>query len=723
MANPWDDDPDVEIAKKPWDDDPDVPTAQSSAAAKVATDRAAKPEWIRTFDDKLQQIAKGAIPWADEIKAFLGPIAGGGDGTYEENLAEEVEKGKAADKDSSVLGKVKIPYVGETEITTGTAAKLGGGIAAAIPMAAAWPARLTMQGATMIPRIFNSALPGAVWGGIYGSGEDKENRLRGGAVGAGLGAGIGAAAPAVGSAASNTWRAARNAVSPSPGALRQYERGAVSRVGRAFQADDVANTYQRQAAELGPEGMLADMGPNLRDQAAAIANAPGPGNPRVRGALHDRHDGARHRIEAQTNASLGPAANIPETIEATAQHSRAAAAPHRQQFQNNPVPLTQELDNLLNLLRDNEPGVIGAARRMANIDPAAGPNQFFARQNANGGWDIERIPNATEWDYLKRALDDLAQGSANDRRVYGGIARRLRENVDEAISPGAPDQSPWAQARALERDNFQIAEAIEEGQNALKNNLTPDEMRARMFGVGQPPRGAMSPFELEGYRVGARQNVRNIMGGAATQHGENAATAARSKLGSLYAREKLGLLTQSQQQADDIIRRLDAETTFAQTRQAATGNSATASRIAAQREIPSEVAEPVSGSLTIPGLTTRALRGFANMMFGGLINESRARIASDMAEMLVAQGANRDQIVRALTQRAQQRNLPPGQREAILRAANRIMQGAEKPAVDAVTSSEPPPLVHRSKYRDNPDSGYASGISGILEDDARKRKP
>jgi acyl-CoA reductase-like NAD-dependent aldehyde dehydrogenase len=111
------------------------------------------------------------------------------------------------------------------------------------------------------------------------------------------------------------------------------------------------------------------------------------------------------------------------------------------------------------------------------------------------------------------------------------------------------------------------------------------------------------------------------------------------------------------------------------------------------------------------------------MLFGGLINESRARIAADAARMLVAQGADRDRIVQALMQRAQQRNLPPAQREAILSAANRIMQGAEKPAVDAVTSSDPPPLVHRSKYRDNPDSGYASGISSILEDDARKRKP
>jgi hypothetical protein len=38
-----------------------------------------------------------------------------------------------------------------------------------------------------------------------------------------------------------------------------------------------------------------------------------------------------------------------------------------------------------------------------------------------------------------------------------------------------------------------------------------------------------------------------------------------------------------------------------------------------------------------------------------------------------------------------------------------------------VTSTDPPPLVHRSKYRD--DSGYASGISSILKDDRNKRAP
>jgi hypothetical protein len=719
----WEDAPDAPLAaaERPlWEDAPDAPT---EAAQKVAADRAAKPAWIRTFDDKLQQIAKGAIPWADEIKAFLGPMAGGGEGTYEENLAEEVEKGKAADKDSTVLGKVKIPYVGETEITTGTAAKVGGGIASAF----ATPAVRVMQGATMIPRIVNSAIPSAIWGAIYGSGEDKENRLRGAGVGAGLGFGMGAATPAVGSAAANTWRAARNAFSPSPGALRQYERGAVSRVGRAFAADDVANTYPRQAAELGPEGMLADMGRNLRLQAGAVYNAPGEGATTVGRAITDRHTGARHRIEAQTDASLGPAANMPETIEATAQHYRAQAQPHRQQFQNNPVPFTPQLENLLEHIRENTPAVLGEARRYANEWSRINGTQpqFFARQNANGGWDIDRIPNATEWDHIKRAFDAMTRGgnaSRTDQTIYGDLARTVRDTVDEALSPGAPNQSPWAQARGLERENFQIREAAEAGEKAFERGMTPDELRAEMFGVGPQGRGAMDPPELAGFRLGARQNVRNIMGEAATQHGENASAAARSKLGSLYAREKLGLITERQQQADDLIHRLDAETRFANTRQAVTQNSATAERQAAQAEFPSAVANPITNT-TVVGLGHQAARGFANMLFGGLINESRARIAADAARMLVAQGADRDRIVQALMQRAQQRNLPPAQREAILSAANRIMQGAEKPAVDAVTSSDPPPLVHRSKYRDNPDSGYASGISSILEDDARKRKP
>jgi hypothetical protein len=654
---------------------------QSAAGKQVAVERAAKPGWVRTVDDKLHQIAKGAIPWVDEIKAAVGPLAGGGSGSYEENLAREVAKGEAADKDSTVLAS---PY--GYDLTTGTAAKLGGGVASAVATA---PVNI-VRGGALGARMLNEGAKGGILGALYGSGEDKENRGRGAVVGGGLGLGIGAAAPAVGTGLGNAWAATRNFFGGLPAALQGYSRGSVNRVGRAVGDDGLdAAAYQARVAELGPEGMLADMGENLTGQAAAIANQPGRGMQMLRQALEERHRGAAGRINADVDNALGPAANIPETIEATAQHYRAQAAPHRQQFQNNPVPFTPQLENLLGHIQENTPAVLGEARRYANEWARMNGTrpQFFARQNANGGWDIDRIPNATEWDHIKRAFDAMGNGrtaSRTDQTIYGDLARTVRNTVDEALSPGAPDQSPWALARALEGENFQIRDAVEAGADAFNKNLTPDQMAAEMYGVGG--RGGMTQPALQGYQLGARENVRNIMGNASTQWGENGATAARSRLGSDNAREKLAHIVQNPQSADDLVRRLDAETAFARTRQDVSQNSRTAQRQAAQAEFPNAVREPVRGDMTLVGLGVKTGRGLANALFGGAITEARARVAADAAEMLIAQGAQRDAIVQGLISHAQTRAVTGAQREAIIGVARALMQGTTAPAVDAATS-------------------------------------
>jgi hypothetical protein len=653
---------------------------EAKAAAKVAAERAAMTPGMRTVADKLHQFVKGAIPWSDEIKAAIGTVLPGG-GSFDENLAYQVAKGNAADADSSKLGT--LPVVGD--VTMGGVTKLGGGVASAVATA---PINI-VRGGALGARMLNEGAKGAIGGALYGSGEDKENRGRGAVVGGGIGGGLGLVAPAVGTGIGNAYQWARNQLSGLPAALQGYSRGAVTRVGQGVADDGLdAAAYQARVAELGPEGMLADMGENLTGHAGAIANQPGRGMQMLRNALDQRHRTAAGRIRGDVDNALGPAANIPETIEATAQHYRAQAAPHRQQFQNNPVPFTQQLDDTLEVLR-NDPRILAEARRYANIDPAAGHNQFFARQNANGGWDIERVPNATEWDYIKRALDGMARGGgrgSNDERVYGSLARRVRDTVDEALSPGAPAQSPWAMARALEAENFQIRDAAEAGAGAFNKNLTPDQMAAEMYGVGPQGRGAMTQPALQGYQLGARENVRNIMGNASTQWGENGATAARSKLGSDNAREKLRLIVQNPQSADDLVRRLDAETAFARTRQDVSQNSRTAQRQAAQALYPNAAAEPVRGDITLPGMVVKAGRGLANALFGGAITEARSRVAADAAEMLIAQGAQRDAIVQGLIAHAQTRAVTGSQREAIIGVARALMQGTTAPAVDAATS-------------------------------------
>lgn len=626
--------------------------------------------------DTVRNLARGTPvgSWLDEANAATASLMGT---PYDEAIEYQRATDRAIDKGAT---KIAGP------VTTADLTKIAGGIAS-VPVA---PVANVFRGAAMLPQMGNALITGAGYGALYGAGQGEDtatNRLMETGKGAAIGGGLGVAAVPVARGIGNAVGYAADLVRGRPAALQQYERGAVNRVARAVTDDDLAARYQQQAANLGPEGMLADMGPNLRGQAGAIANQPGAGQRQIMNALDARRAGAAGRITADVDQALGPAANIPETVNATQQFYRQQAAPHRQAFQNSPVPFTQQLDDTLQLLAQNEPAVIRSAERLAAMDNRSGPQQWFARQMPNGQYQIERVPNASEWDYIKRALDDLGRSpEANLRRIYGGLAARVRNQVDDALSPGSPDQSPWARARALEAEDFQIRDAVDAGRGAFNRNLTPDQMRAELYGVGQPPRGGMTPPELAGYGIGARDQVRTIMGTAATAHGENAATGARRALGSDYAREKLDIIA-GPQAAGQLTRRLDAETVFDQTRQGIMGNSATAARQAAQSEFPNAASRselPAElGKRSLSGMAVEAGYRLANALSGGAMNERRARIARDAAEMLIAQGQARDNVANALFAYSQTRTLSQAQRRAITRIAIQVAEGGRQRAIES----------------------------------------
>ncbi|TIT10689.1 MAG: hypothetical protein E5W86_27225, partial [Mesorhizobium sp.] len=60
-------------------------------------------------------------------------------------------------------------------------------------------------------------------------------------------------------------------------------------------------------AQLGDNGMLMDLGPNLRHTAGAIAATPGEGKAIVRGAIGARDADANWRIRSSLNETLGEA--------------------------------------------------------------------------------------------------------------------------------------------------------------------------------------------------------------------------------------------------------------------------------------------------------------------------------------------------------------------------------------------------------------------------------
>jgi hypothetical protein len=680
-----------------------LPESQREAARQQWAERYVAQERqgggvIQTAGDMVRNFSRGTPvgSWLDEANAATADVlhraSGGHAGAlYDEAVAYQRATDRAVDRDSTKVGRISVPFVGGVDVTGGDLTKIAGGVAS-MPVA---PVINAFRGTTMLPQVANAALTGIGYGGVYGAGQGEgSDRLWEAGKGMAIGGAIAPAAVPLAHGVAHGVTSLANRFTPRPAAVRGYERGAVDRVARAVTDDELAPQYAQRVSELGPEGMLADMGPNLQAQTSAIANSPGGGMTRVTRALQDRREGAAGRIRSDVDQALGPAANIPETIHATQQHYRQVARPHRQQFQHSPVPFTPALEDTLNLLT-YEPRVLAVAERYAAIDPAAGPRQFFARQVGNGQYEVTRVPNATEWDYIKRALDGLAQRpDLNDQRIYGALAARVRTQVDDAISPGAPQDSAWARARALESEEFQIRDAVDQGRSAFNRDITPDQMRAEMYGVGQPPAGGMSAAQLDGYRLGARDQVRTIMGTAATSHGENAAAAARSRLGSDYAREKLDLVA-GPQAASQLTRRLDAESVFDQTRQNVLQNSRTALRQSAQQEFPgptskADMARNV-GQRSGTGVVLEAGARLLNALTNGALNERRIRIARDAAEMLIAQGQARDNVANALFAVSQHQQFSRNARRAIARLAMQIAEGTRQKTIEA-SGPEPLPL-------------------------------
>lgn len=619
---------------------------------------------MQTVYDVGRNLARGTPvgSWLDEGAAWA---TTSNPNDYEEELAVQRARNDAADSNATTVGT--LPLIGD--VTTSGLTKLAGGILSA-PVA---PTLRVMQGATMLPRIANAMLTGGVYGAGYGAGEgtDAESRAKGAVVGGVIGTGAGAAAPVIGQGIGNAISGIKNGINRMPAVLQPYERGAVNRLSRAIGDDGVMQprpqglptAYQAETARLGHEGMLADMGENLRGQAGAIANSPGRGQSILAKALEGRREGAQQRITTDLNDALGQPVNVPQTVEALRKQANARAAPYYQQFYNTPVRVSEELQTILDAAKSK--GIYEEARGLMIAD----------RVNPN-------LPenNGQFLDYIKRAIDDVATGAdrgSNKQRIFGNLARDLRSEVDRILSPNNPAQSPWAIARREAGDGIQFEKAAEMGQGAFQKSLTPDQMQFDMQG--------MNPLQSEAYRVGARDAARTTMGNAGTAFGPNADTAARRTLQTNFGAEKMRQLASSPDAAAKLERRLGAETTFAETEAEVLRNSATARRTAAQKEFPAASDANTSanavGNKSLAGVAMEGVYRLGNMLTAGALNERRARIAENAAEMLVARGMKRDAIAKGLNDYIQRNRIRGAQAKAISDFAERVIAGGRPLAI------------------------------------------
>lgn len=668
---------------------PDTRSPRDRAAdERVAKERADNRGIMQNVDDTIRNLARGTPigSWAGEIaaggNAAVHALTGGRFGEpYDEGIAYQNAYDRAVDAESTKLGS--LPIIGD--VTAGGVTKLAGAVASA-PFA---PAARVFQGNAMLPRIGNAAVTGAGYGALYGAGdgESASDRAGNAAIGATLGAGIGGVIPPIAAGVRNGANAMANWARPLPQQLNAMSPGAVSRVSRGVTDDGLTPArYNQQVRELGPEGMLADMGPNLTDQASAIATQPGAGSRTVRTALQNRRQGAAGRVTADVDQALGPARNLVQLEENVVGQARAQAAPHYDQFYQTIVPMTQDLQAVMQRVPQR---VMAKAQELADLDPN------YARYVSQTG-EI----NGMVYDLIKRASDDLARAAGrgtNEERLFSSLSRDLRNAVDNALSPGQPQAGPWAMGRAISGDGMQFREGLEEGGQAFARGTNPDQMAADLAG--------MSTVQRAGYNEGARGQIRDIMGNAATTQGENSAAAARRALGSENARRKVQMVATpggpfpsqaaaanaqnvGQQRAEQLIRRLEAETRFQNTSNDVLANSRTAGRLAAQKEFPNAADTSAASEVGKKSLSGAAMEGayrIGNALMAGALNARRAAIAADAARMLVAQGAERDAFVAGLRQYARDRQVTAAGARALEAVARAVLEGGRQRAVDVGT--------------------------------------
>lgn len=626
---------------------------------------------LKGLENVVGAVARGTPvgSWLDETAAGINQAAhsisnGMVGAPYDEAVAYHRARAKQFDKENP---------------KTSIGLQLGGAVATA-PFA---PGIRAVQGVSMLGKMANAGLTGMAYGTAYGAGlgESAAGRAEEAAKGAALGTGLGAVSAPIASGLSNTAKYVMDIYRGIPGPLQGTSRAAIEKVARAMDADGLysanggpvgVGSYQQKVATLGREGMLADMGDNLLMQVQGITTQPGKGQSILKDAINDRAKGASGRIKADTDAVLGPAQNMVQQVDDAVFQSKILAKPHYDAFYNATIKPT---DALIEAVQRVPQAAWQRARQLAEME----------------GIDLANVANTGRGiDLIKRAVDDIARDAGpgtNLERITSNLSRTIRDETDRILSPNDPSKSPWAIARQYAMDGFRFKEGAEEGAKAFSRGTHPDQMAADLARMSSAERGA--------YNAGARGQIRDIMGNAATSNGENGAAAARRALGSEFARDKLAMVTSGNAQPppgmaarsgpDRLIARLDAESTFANTKNTAWQGTQTAARTAAQKEFPSaasknEFADKLGGK-SISGVGMEALYRMGNAVLGGALDARNAKIAVDAARMLAAQGATRDQIAQSLMQYGRGRAMSAQQRDGLEKFVTKIIGSTRGPAI------------------------------------------
>jgi hypothetical protein len=549
--------------------------------------------------------------------------------SYDDNLAEAQAITRTAQEQHPIVT---------------TASNIAGGVGGTLPAIAAAPEIFGAGSRGLLLRTGLSTLSGATIGGADSavrSGGDAAAIQDGIIWGGGAGAAGPAAGAVIGRGARSIADAVRGYASAKAAGTTVY---ALDKLGGAATADGLdAVAMRARLDQLGPEAIFADLGPNLRGQASALANMSGAAQQTVRAALDARQAGANGRIASAIDDSMGRNV-VPSAVSADIAAGQRAVAPlYDDAFSNaravDTTPIANALDSDAVNLRGDAQRAVQRVRSMLNIT----------------GTDV-LDPNPATLFQTRQAIDGMMATEANPQAVRAMTA--ARQQIDDELARTVPDikraDAAYAEL-ARQRDALQRGQTVlSSGREAPRPSELAQEVQQGALPQGMQIGPSAVPLRLS---QGARAEVDRIVGSNANDVAalnrliKSEGDWNRSRLASLFGEEKAGRLI-------DV---LDNELTFANTRNAAVGNSATAGRQQAMRELGGG-GDPAFGirDAYAAGGVTGAVRGtalrVADKALGGAMQASRGRKNDALARTITD---NREAILAALIDRQTARPASP----------------------------------------------------------------
>lgn len=582
--------------------------AKMSSPAADAPKKPAAPE-VGAFRAGLRGLNDGlTFGFADEISgglaATLEPLVGTGNPgktwreRYDQNVAGERNL-DAASRDQHPVANIGGGLVG------GVVPMLASGGTTALPgLAARASAAAAPTTAQVIGR---SAATGSAYGGLYGLGSgqgDLADRIPSAVEGAVLGGVVGGALPAAAVAGGAVKRA-----------LTSSENSANRQLQRALERDGISlEEWQRRVQtmrEENPAALPVDAGgENVAGLLERVANTPGAGRTKIIPALNERQSAQPDRVAEQlyklTGAGRGrdkpvamsdskemtvwqppapgsregdamskvaddmAAGGTPEqrrsayrALEDTMKERAKAAAPLYEQAYKEPVPWTKELEELM-----ARPAMQTAFRDAKTRAGNQGRPFYgkFVDLADDGTFTVKDVPSTGDLDIMKKNLDD--QIGAFMRSGEKGRAGDII-NIKNKLLGIMDEHSPtYSKARKVWSDDSSYMGATEKGRDLIFNQKMSPEEFADTF-------RRMSPADREGFATGAVSSVIGKMGSKTSTYSDVV-----RDLNSRNMREKIGAMLPNKAARDRWNTLLDQEVASTALRQRATGNSATARRMA-----------------------------------------------------------------------------------------------------------------------------------------------